>query len=340
MASFSYTLLQLVQKVSFAVGNFKIKIETLANPGVEEQHMIECVNEVIRKIWQAKATPWNLGEGQLQVKQSIIPTVTCDGFDYTSVTASAVLGSADVTLAKAVIGPQSVYWPNRVIWFTDTTNVQAGFMRVSTATAVGGDASLTLTCVGKWPYASTGAITTWKACTDRYELAADFGDFITAQAIPQDAAGSTSTTPSRSLKLVDVNEMDRLRYTMRSIPNTVGNPTCMTIAGKSANNLWLAELDPFPEDQGMIRYRYKKVPAPLATDAEKIPLPDESYDLLSNGVISLWKQRTGVQGSEMAFEMWKKTDLAEYVSLGRKITDGRSGIVPADTMRSSGSVII
>jgi hypothetical protein len=340
MANFSYTLLKLVQKVSFAVGNFKIKIETLANPGVEEQHMIECVNEVIRKIWQAKATPWNLGEGQLQVKKALNSTVATP-YPYTSVTLALTNGSTTGTLTFAAsgIGADFANWVNRAVWPVGTL-VGSGFMRVVAAVSGGAD-TITLTFAGAWPYATvTLAAAAWNAPLDRYELAADFGDFITAQAIPEDAVGSGSTTPSRSLKLVDVNEMDRLRYTMRSTPNTVGNPNCMTIAGKSTNSLWLAELDPFPDDNGMIRYRYKKVPAPLATDAEKIPLPDESYDLLANGCIALWQQRTGVQGREQAFEMWKKTDLAEYVSLDRKITDGRSGIVPADTMRSSGSVII
>lgn len=335
MANWSYTLLQLIQKVSFAAGNFKIKIESLTNPDVETQFMIECVNEVIRKIWQAKATPWNQGSAQLQIK----PVLNKDyGAPYTAATLLLTKGSATGTLAGTAVEADVLLWPNRAVWLVGTTTVNSGFMRVVSATA--GTASITLTFSGTWPYATvTAAAGDWNAALDRYELAADFGDFLTAVTIPSDATG-TGTTPSRTLKITDISELDRLRYTMRSAANTMGNPTIITIGEKSTNKLWLAELDPFPEDAGMIQYRYKKVPAVISADTDYIPVPDEIYDLLANGVLALWKQRTGVAGSEQAFEVWKKTDLTEYVTMGRKLTDNIARIWPADTMRSSGSPVI
>jgi hypothetical protein len=335
MANWSYTLLQLVQKASFAAGNFKVKIESLSNPDEATQHMIECVNEVIRKIWQAKATPWNQGSAQLQIKEAYSQA---GGAPYAAATVTFTKGSATTTVNGTGVGTYYADWVNRVIWLASTSS-NAGFMRVTAAVSGGADV-ITLTCLGTWPYATATTNATWVAALDRYELAADFGDFLTAVTIPKDAMGVASATPSRTLKITDIHEIERLRYTMRSAANTLGNPTAITIAEKSANKLWLAEVDPFPEDEGMIQYRYKKVPAVLSVDADVIPIPDENYDLLANGVIALWQQRTGVQGKEQAFEQWKRTDLAEYVSLGRKLTDGRSGIVPADTMRSSGSAII
>lgn len=345
MANFSYTLLELVQKVSFAAGNFKVKIETLTNPDPPTQHMIECVNEVIRSIWNIKPTPWNQGESYIAIQETYDITTTSStsgvgGLDYSDSTITVTNGSSSATITSTGddIGTDYAAWVNRALWFTGT-DAGYGFMRINAAVDGGSD-DIDLTFDEAWPYATLTNKTTWRASLDRYELASDFGDFITAIAVPEDAVGSSSSTPSRTLKIGNVQELETLRHTMRSSPTTIGNPNFITVAKKSSNNLWLAELDPFPEDVGIVKYRYSKVPAKISADADAVPLPDEHYDLLSRGVIALWQQRTGMEGREQAFEIWKKTDLAEYATLGRRTTDGMPRIIPSDSMRASSSPLI
>jgi len=337
MATFSYTLLQLIQYVSFDAGDFKAKIESLTNPDLATQQMIYYVNAVIRKIWSARATPWNQGESTISV-QAHYTTATTSPVAYAGGVITLTNGSASATMdATADVSGDAANWVNRAVWLSGS-DANYGFMRVQAAVAA--TENIALTFDRPWPYATQAAKSNWVASLDRYELPSDFGDFISAVTIPTDAAGSSSTTPSRTLKMGDVEELERLRYTYRSSANTLGNPNFITVAKKSSNNLWVAELDPFPEDAGMIQFRYKKIPTVLSADADVIPLPDDCFDLLASGVLAMWQQRRRQQGNEKAFDIWQQTALQEWLVMGHRRTDGRPAVVPADTMRSGTSGLI
>lgn len=313
----SYTLIQVVKDISFAAADFKANIETLADGGPEVLAMIECVNSSLRKIWQVKPLPWMYGETKLVVHEPLAHTEMCAA----GATATVALDSSTVTMSADVTLLTGADAADRVFKFDD----YEGFYRIDSA--ISSVSWTTCTLDNVFPFAGTSALE-YDVYEDRFSLPSDFGDFISAAIIAND-----SVSP-RTLSLISPAEMHRRKYQYRTDPAKAGTPIAISVLGSDSAGAWMLELDPLPDDEMQLIIKYKKTLTKLENDADVIPLPDESIDVLKEGALAYWKAKMGDNGA--AKMAWKQGELAEYVALGQKTTDGSASMMPANVTRGSG----
>jgi hypothetical protein len=297
MAVCSYTLLDVVKRVAFGVGNFAAAVDSVENPDPKTFNMVECVNRVIRKIAQVKGLPMLNAEHTLT---TLAP--------YDTGTVALAQGSVTVTGTTTA-------WTSDMQDWAFTIKAYNALFRVSSVTAAG---SLTLS--EPWPFISSTA-QTYILAQDRYEMPADFSDFVSV---------SMQGDVSRPLSIRTPTEIDLQRHRMRTNVIETGAPNMITVFDKNTTGNWLCELDPFPDDVYQISFRYKGVASRIVHDNDVVPVADEHIDLLFDGVTALWKQQTGVDGAQQAFLAWIAQDLTMHASFDRKSTDETLQISPAD----------
>lgn len=312
----SYTLLQLVQDISFAAGDFKEKVETLANGGPPVLAMIECVNSSLRKIWQVKSLPWMYGETKLVVHAPLAHG------DMSGRTATVTLDSATVTMDGAVASGDlsGADAADRIFKFDD----YEGIFRIDSAAS--GTTWTTCTLDNVFPFAGTNGLE-YDVYEDRMSLPSDFGDFISAAIL------TNSSENPRTLALISPAEMHRRKYQYRTNPAQADTPIAISVLGSDSAGAWMLELDPLPDEEMQLIIKYKKTLTKLENDSDVIPLPDEAIDVLKQGALAQWKMKMGDNGA--ALMAWKQGDLAEYVALGQKTTDGSASMMPANVTRGS-----
>jgi hypothetical protein len=308
MAATSYTLLDVAQIVSHRTGLIDANVETLSTPGPLLKDLIESINEVMRKMYQVKPFPEMHGRHLFATVDDLIADGGTDKITK--------LETTTITTA----GTSTADYDNGLVSITETgldcTDVP---FRITTATATA------LTPAENWQFAlQAGPVDySYSVGVDRYSLPADFGDFVSAS-----YAGPASGT----LKYLSAEDFAHQRYTMRSTIWSTGEPryiTCFDIL----SNTWMCEIDPIPDDVYGITLRYKKTLTKLDADADPIPIPDEHISALITGAVALIKSTHGAGEEAARYEVWKKTELVEYATMGNKRTDPKPQIQPADVMR-------
>lgn len=302
----SRTLLEAVNIVGFRSGNFKQKIDTLANPDLATINMIECVNETIRKIFEVRALPY-------QNSRTIVTTLG----SYAEGTVALTNGSATVTgtgttwtdsMVGAAFAIQSLNAPYRI-------------------TAVASTTSMTLDAV--WSGESISG-EGYMIAQDKYDLPNDFYDFLTTGLTIE---GSSSAT----LDVKRPSEIEYQRHTVRGIVLSTGRPNMATVYDRASSGNWQVTFDPFPDQVYRISVLYRARLTDLKNDNDLLPTPDEQFGLVVRGAVALWREYTG--GPEMAnnFKTWIRDELSFYASFDRRSTDEEPRMVPSDTMREDRS---
>jgi hypothetical protein len=302
MAVSSYTLLDVVKRVAFGVGNYAAAVDSVENPDPKTFQLVECINRVIRKISQVKGLP------MLNAEDSITTLAYADTGVVT-----VTQGSTEVVAGTSVLTNDMVGW-------AFTTKAYNGIFRVASVTS-----GTVMNLDSPWPFA-TDSSQTFIMAQDRYALPSDFGDFISV---------SIQGDVCRPLSIKTPKEIDFQRHTMRGSVLAVGAPNMVTVFDRTSSGNWMAELDPFPDGVYQISFRYKKVAARILHDNDVVPVADEHIDLLIDGATALWKQITNVDGAQNAYMGWIANDLVMHASMDRKSTDDVFSLQPADVTRRS-----
>lgn len=301
MGAMTYTLLDAVRIIGFRDGALKQKIETLANADVAVENVVHTVNQVILDIHKVRGLP-------AQNARDSIHTVA----PYITGTVAVTNGSADV------VGTLTV-WTEAMEGRAFALNSKGIVYRVETIQ----DAT-NLTLDKAW-VDDTASGESYRIAQDRYNLPADFFDFIGKPAL--------EGTSTRTLDLKMPSEVDSHRYSTRMKPLEIGTPTMLTVFDIGATGTWQAELDLFPDEAYRITFRYKKVAGRLLNDHDIVPLPDEDFFLLVDGANALWKDVQDGKGMHARYGQWIMNDLAMSAAFARRSTDEVPRIVPADVMR-------
>lgn len=300
----SRTLLDAVNVIGFRVGNYKQKIDTLANPDLATINLIECINETIRKIFEVRALPY-------QNSRTVITTLG----SYAEGTVALTNGSSTVTgtgttwtsdMVGSVFAIQSLNSPYRISSVESTTSI---------------------TLDANWSGESISG-EGYVIAQDRYDLPSDFYDFIPTGLTIE---GSSSAT-------IDVkrpSELEYQRHTVRGIVLSTGRPNMATVYDRASSGNWQITFDPFPDQVYRISILYRARLTDLRLDNDILPTPDEQFGLVARGAVALWREYTG--GPEMAnnFKVWIRDELSFYASFDRRSTDEEPRMVPNDVMRET-----
>lgn len=304
MAVCTHTFLDLINLAGYRAGNFKGKIDTLANPDLATINLIACANEAIQAMFKIKGNPHTNSQASITTSAP-----------YSDGTVATTQGSPVVTGTTTV-------WTS--------TNAPAGaafgvagyndIMRISSV-----QSNTSLTLEKPWPYAAVSG-EAYTIAVDDYELPGDFFDFYNTSV-------SLGGPNARRLDVITPSDMEMQRYSLRLVPLQVGRPGLVTVYGKSSNGNWQARVDPFPDDAYVLNFLYRRVQGWLQNDNDPLPIPDEHYGVLLRGVVANWRETTGVEGAAGGFQAWINSDLANYSVFDQRTTDEAPRIVPADTMR-------
>lgn len=299
MASNTHTILQVVQTVGFMAGDVKDRFGTITNPDPAVEHLIYCINAAFRAMNRRKPVR---NESDYYNFVTVAP--------YTTGTVSVTEGSDTITGSGT---SWNMAWTSERAFATATDDVAYRISAVASTTS----ATLDTVYVG-----ATDSGEAYSILTDRYSLEADFSDILYA----------TYDGPSKGdINLRQPHEMDRQRFLMQTSSAVTGRPTDLTIWGKDANNNWLLELNPFPDDVYRIQLRITNQPAKIDTSSDTaiVPVDDESIDTLIAGALAMWQEKD----TPGAFQAWKSGGLEEWVVFDQKKTDIHPQIVPDDALR-------
>lgn len=297
----TYTLLNVVNTVSFRVGNFKQKLNTLANPDPATEQMIEIVNEVLRDLARVKAIPMMNG-------RTYINTID----DYDTGTVTVAKGSRDVT-------GSGTSWTSDMIGRAFSLKAVGGVYRIGSVTS-----GTTMKLEEPWAGDARSAESHIIA-QDRYELPSDYSDQISVVLEGMNI---------RRLEVKRPSEIDSQRYSQRLKAISTGIPQYFTVYDRDSDSgNWMIELDPYPDDEYRIAIRYKRVPVKLTNDNDEIPVPDENISYLYSGCVALWKSFTSEGGMDL-YERWFNGVMGRYSTFDTRSTDEPMRIVPEDVMRS------
>lgn len=297
----SYTMKDVVNTIAFRVANVKDRIDTLENPDLVTQQIIEVVNEVIRDLARVKPIPMMNG-------RTYVNTVD----DYDTGTVTVAKGSTAVT-------GSGTSWTSDMVGRAFSLKVTGGVYRISAVTD-----GTTMTLSEPWAgdaRSGEGYI----IAQDRYTLPSDYMDQLSVVLEGMNI---------RKLEAKRPTEMDLQRYSLRLKAISTGTPQRFTVYDRDSDTgNWQIELDPFPDDEYRIAIRYKKVPVYLRHDHDEIPIPDENISYLYSGCVALWKSFTTEQGMDL-YERWFNNVMGRYSVFDSRSTDEAKAIVPDDVMRS------
>jgi len=300
----TYTLLQVINLVGFRVGDFKEKLTHLDNRDIATENMIECVNQALRDIARVKGLPMLNGRAVITV---------ADDYNTGYVT---VTKNSTAVIETGAAGDTA--WTSDMEGRAFSILSTGGSYRIAEVT---GAAAMTLETAWENETLTSQA---YVIAQDRYELPADFSDFVTAV-----LEGPTT----RKLDIERPSEIISQRYSNRLRPLTTGTPSRITVYDRDDGGNWQIELDPFPDDEYRVVITYRKT-APKLTEANQIvPVPDENIDFIITGAQAAWQSFTK-EGADNAYEAWKATVLPYFAAFDQKSTDEVRRIVPSDTSRA------
>lgn len=299
MASNTYSLLDVVKIVGFRVGDLKDSVDTLVNPSPAILNIVECVNEAIRILSKVKGLPFHNSRHFFNTELPYSTgTVTVTNGDKTVVGAGTTFTAAMVGRAFGIDGTGVEY---RIAEFTDTTHIDLDV-----------------------EYAGlTQAAQAYKIVQDRYALPASFRDVNHAAYAGNSVRGA--------INILTPPEMDRQRYSQRTLPLTTGRPTYLTVYDRDENGNYMVELDPFPDGIYRIALRTENQPTRLTTDDEAttMPVDDENIDVLIRGAEACWRERN----TPGAIKAWFDQYVTFLATFDNKTTDMRPQLVPDDVTR-------
>lgn len=302
MSARSYTLLDVAKVLSFRAGNIKNAITTLENPDDALTNMTEVINQVIRDMVRVKGLPAMNGRYTFHTED-----------EHTDGTVSLTQGSNEVT-------GNNTAWASDIAGRAFSVATKNAVFRISSCAGIN-----TLQLDTEWPFTSVSAAA-YTIAQDRYSLPADFGDFINAT-----LEGSTV----RELFIKRPSEITHQRHNLRTVVMSVGTPTMISVFDFDVDGNWQCEVDPFPDDAYKIHAQYRKIAVRLTHDNDLVPVLDEHIDILTTGIVALWKEVTGIEGFENAYEKWNQLTLPRYAALTSKSTDEVARFLPDDVMRQA-----
>jgi hypothetical protein len=302
MSAKTYTLLDVIKIASWRVADFKSDVKTVENPDTAMANMVEAVNAVVRTLGRLKGLPMMNARTTINTDDDhATGTVTVTNGDATVTGSSAAFTSAMVGRAFATNSKNATY---RIASYTDADNIE----------------------LDKAWTDSTAAGEGYVIAQDRYDLPTDFGNILSA---------TLEGPKCRVLDIKSSTEIARHRATQRTKTLSVGAPTMISVYDIASSGVRQCELDQFPDDEYRVVLQYMAVPSRLLHDNAVVPVFDKNIDILFDGVVAKWRSITGKSPEDQAaWQIWKRTDLPEYMAFDREKTDELTVIVPEDVMRS------
>ncbi len=325
MATVDRTLKNVIQAVSARVGNFRTWVETVENPDASMKNMVECVNDVIRKMCRVKPSPMLNATFTTPIHDNVfgngsddyISAITSEGV----VTGSSTTFTDIYALRGSYGGAQR---SNAVLYIyyigVGSFNEYAhnSPLRVY---SVASNTSLTL---ANWPTewgSVSGKTYRFSLCEDRFTMPADFSQLISAS-VQRYSTGTWQT-------LLGMKRRSEVEY----IRNTIGS-------GGTLNNVYQAgapiyvsviedgeyyklQVHPLPDESAGLYVQYIRQHKYVDSDSDYVMIPDADMDVLISGVEALWSGFTK-EGYENAYEAWQMTTLRPWA--GMKV--GRTDAMP------------
>lgn len=316
MAAVDRTLKNVVQAVSARVGNFRAWVETVENPDANMKNMIECVNDVIRKMCRVKPSPMLNATFTTPIHDNVYG----DGStDYISQINSSGLVTGISTTFTDIYALRGSYGSsergNAVLYVIDYDIPQCSPLRVY---SVYNNTSITLS---DWPTAwgtLSGKTYEFSLCEDRFTMPADFSSLISAS-VQRYSTGTWQTL----LEPKRLSEMEYIRNTIGSggalaSVYQVGTPIYVSVI--EDDEYYKLQVHPMPDDSAGLYVQYIRQHKYIDSDSDYVMIPDADMDVLVSGVEALWSSFTK-EGYENAYEAWQLTVLRPWAGLKISRTD-------------------
>lgn len=306
MAIVDRTLLNIVQAVSRRVGNFKAQVETLTNPDASAKNMIECVNDVIRKMCRVKPSPMLHATYSYKLFGDVVGT----GANHiTGITDAGVVTGSGTTFTDT--GTYATTDDsNAVLVITESSIYQYAHLRIDTIT------DATNMAVKQFPWATfSAAAYDYIIYRDRVTMPDDFAKFMGATVNAFE--NNTALEPKR------LSEIEYIRNTVASdgaSSGTVDVGTPQYVAVTELDGLFRLQVYPPPGSVFGIHVDYIRTHKYISADGDYVMIPDADMDVLVSGVEALWNSFTK-EGYDKAYELWIKGTLYPWAGLKARRTD-------------------
>ena len=320
MASVSKTLLDAVREVSLRVGNFKAYVESVENPDPNMRNMVECVNEVIRKMCRAKPSPMLHSTFTTGTKDDY----TSDSYEITAISSGGVVTGASGVVWDTNFGPvdssDGIESNNVILAITD--NVGSADMRLIPFRVSDIASETQLTLSDYTGFGSVGSVSySFIMTKDRYTMPGDFSSLISV------SVQGTTLGETALLEQKKWSEIEYIRHTIRgretdSYPYTTGMPRYVTVVEEES--LYRLQLDPCPDKTYGIYVKYIRTHKRVSSDSDYILISDNDFDVLVSGVVALWSSFT-IDGNESAYMNWLSV-LKKWAESDYRPTDARKPV--------------